>query len=817
MHFRGTLLILWCLMGTSLYAQMVKVQGKITTTKLEPLAFVSVQVKDMRKGTITKEDGTYELNLEPGKYDLIVSMIGYTSQVIPLVVNSDYVQNIILEEDNSKSLDEVIIRAKSKDKAEEIIRAVIQHKEDIVAAAGAYSCNVYIKAVQQTANTSERIITQKQVAEVVDSFNHMAMAEISLRLDYQSENRRKEERLGIKSNGKATGLYYLSTTEGTFNFYNNLVSVPSLSVTPFLSPISYSGLMAYKFKTIKIERKGNHKIYTISVKPRQLSNATVQGEVTISDSAWVLLHTHFSFPEYHLVEYDSFEIDQQYSLIDNKAWLITRQQFTYSSKWRKHKLSGQTTALYTNYELNKQFDKRYFGTELSATTGEAYAKDSTFWNTVRTEPLSSKEIHFIQYKDSLYRATHTAAYLDSIDRLTNAITWKKVGFLGQTLYNRTKQRTWSLPPVVSLYQPIAFGGTRITPRVYYGKTFPSHKAVSVFANLSYGLRNNDLNGSVYINRLYNPFHRGLLTISAGREFDFIYAGDAWINMIKRSNVYLNNHFSIGNDYELVNGLFLYTDLEMALRRSVKNYKTGNLVDSVLGDVLDNNQAVYFEPYNALYSKVELRYTFKQPYIREPKEKIYLPSKWPTVFVLWKKGLPGILNSKINFDYLEYGLEQQVAVGLLGNMRYKIKTGSFLNTKDIRLVDYQYQRRGDPWLFLNPDEAFQALDSTFPLFKRFYAGHMVHEFNGFFLNKIPLLKKLELREVAGAGFLIAPERHLRYAEAFAGIERVFKWPFQPMAKFKLGIYTVGSIANQFKNPVQFKVSFTTWDLQRNKWK
>jgi hypothetical protein len=185
--------------------------------------------------------------------------------------------------------------------------------------------------------------------------------------------------------------------------------------------------------------------------------------------------------------------------------------------------------------------------------------------------------------------------------------------------------------------------------------------------------------------------------------------------------------------------------------------------------------------------------------------------------LWKKGLPGILNSKINFDYLEYGLEQRVNVGLLGNMRYKIKTGSFLNTKDIRLVDYQYQRRGDPWLFLNPDEAFQALDSTFPLFKRFYAAHMVHEFNGFFLNKIPLLKKLELREVAGAGFLIAPERRLRYAEAFAGIERIFKWPFQPMAKFKLGIYTVGSVANQFKNPLQFKVSFSTWDLQRNKWK
>jgi len=507
MYFKWALCIIWCLAGTSLFAQTFKVQGKITTTKLEPLAFVSVQVRDMRKGTITKEDGTYELNLEPGKYDLIISMIGYTSQVIPLVVNSDYVQNVILEEDDTKSMDEVIIKARAKDRAEEIIRAVIQHKDDILAAAGPYSCNVYIKAIQQTASTKEKLITEKDVAEAIDTFGHMAMAEISLHLDHESDSRMKEERLGVKTNGKAEGLYYLSTTEGSFNFYHNLVQVPSISTTPFLSPISYSGLIAYKFKTEKIERKGNHKIYTISVKPRQLSNATVQGEVTVSDSAWVLLHTHFSFPEYHLTEYDAFEIDQQYSLVQNKAWLLTRQQFTYSSKWRKHKLSGQTTALYTDYELNKQFGKHYFGTELGVTTGEAYTKDSTFWNTVRTEPLSPKEIHFIQYKDSIYRATHTTAYLDSIDRLTNAITWKKVGLLGQTFYNRTKQRTWSLPPVVSLYQPIAFGGTRITPRIYYAKEFPSRKNVSVFANVSYGIRNKDLNGSVYINRLYNPFNR----------------------------------------------------------------------------------------------------------------------------------------------------------------------------------------------------------------------------------------------------------------------------------------------------------------------
>ena len=153
---------------------------------------------------------------------------------------------------------------------------------------------------------------------------------------------------------------------------------------------------------------------------------------------------------------------------------------------------------------------------------------------------------------------------------------------------------------------------------------------------------------------------------------------------------------------------------------------------------------------------------------------------------------------------------------MGNFRYNVKTGDFITRKELKLLDYHFQRRGDPFLFMNPDEAFQALDSTFPVFQRFYQGHFMHEFNGSLLNKIPLLKKLQLREIAGGGFLYAPERNLRYAELFAGIERVFKWPFNPLTKFKLGVYVVGSVANQFTNPVQFKVGLTTWNKRKNKW-
>src|SRR4029079_19144664 len=165
-------------------------------------------------------------------------------------------------------------------------------------AMGAYSCQVYIKAVQE-----DSFVTKKKGAKeispqekTVDELKNMSMAEIILRLNRESAKRMREQRIAVTKNGKPESLFFLSTTEGDFNLYNNLLNIPALSETPFLSPVSYSGLMAYKFKTIKVDRTGGKKIYTISVKPRQISNATIEGELTIIDSSYVIIHSNFRLP-----------------------------------------------------------------------------------------------------------------------------------------------------------------------------------------------------------------------------------------------------------------------------------------------------------------------------------------------------------------------------------------------------------------------------------------------------------------------------------------------------------------------------------------
>ncbi len=216
MH-RNLLLILLLLTGITATAQSIKVYGKITNAKMEPLAFASVQVKEYKQGSVTKEDGSYELELEEGKYDLVISMVGYKVQVITIIIGkTNYQKDIIMEAGDATNLSEVTIKGKFKDKAEDYIRNVIRGKDAIEAAAGAYSCNVYIKALQEDSmafKKPKKAIQQNdsllKAQQANAEMNRMAFAEIVFHLDRESERRIKEERTGITKKGNTESLFYL--------------------------------------------------------------------------------------------------------------------------------------------------------------------------------------------------------------------------------------------------------------------------------------------------------------------------------------------------------------------------------------------------------------------------------------------------------------------------------------------------------------------------------------------------------------------------------------------------------------------------------
>jgi hypothetical protein len=201
-------------------------------------------------------------------------------------------------------------------------------------------------------------------------------------------------------------------------------------------------------------------------------------------------------------------------------------------------------------------------------------------------------------------------------------------------------------------------------------------------------------------------------------------------------------------------------------------------------------------------------------MREPYQKVILGSNYPTFLVNHKKGWNKIGGSDIDFDYIDFGIDHSLLLGTLGNSRYTLTAGKFVNTRDLRYVDLKRMRQSDPYLYSDPMHSFQLLDTSLVATDWFIEGHYLHHFNGAMINNLPLIKKLKLRTVAGAGFMWIKESNYRHEEMFGGIERIFK--IGARRRLKIGVYGVLAQSNYSAPTTDWKISFDVIDTWKRDW-
>ena len=100
---------IFLLFTSFIFSQSGKVTGVIMDGEYdEPMAFANVIVKGSTTGTTSDFDGKYSLDLEPGKYTLTFSFIGYqTIEVSEVLIKSDEVEQIDVTL-STNTLDEIV-------------------------------------------------------------------------------------------------------------------------------------------------------------------------------------------------------------------------------------------------------------------------------------------------------------------------------------------------------------------------------------------------------------------------------------------------------------------------------------------------------------------------------------------------------------------------------------------------------------------------------------------------------------------------------------------------------------------------------------
>ncbi len=821
--FLKTYLLLFGLLLLSLTVfcqDFYKLRGYVYSQSNEPVVGAAIRFVNGNTGTISDQQGKYEIKLLEGLNRISVSAMGYQTEVFEVVADKDVAKNIFLKIDQ-KQLEEVVIKIKKRDYSYEVIKKVIENKAAILNQYQNYKAKVYIKSIEKI----ESKIVKKKDEDLPpdpedalktaiipkskkDSIPNLNIFECQLVRHQSNTGQQKEEREAVKKIGDQGTLFFKSVTDGEFDLYRNHQKIAKIGDNEITSPLSDLTFLSYKFQLLKYYFEGQDKIYQIKVIPREAGNALYEGTIEILEDSWTLRSVDLKLTKRGLLRYDEFAFKQEFVNIENR-WIVAKTVYNWKIKEGDTKKIGTTEVIQSGYEFDLLLPKRFFGDEVGLTTDNAYKRDSTFWQSIRPHPLTKDEQLVIKEKERLEILQNSKVYLDSVDKVYNRLTLAKIAYLGMGYINRVQKTTWFFEPIISLFDPLVIGGWRMRYGFGFYKRFENRKQISLNTNLTYGFRNQDLKGQMRLNYFYNPVKQSSINLSIGSGFNVINGAATIADIVRRDNFYQNKFVSVTHRTEYFNGFYTNVNAFYEIRSDLSDFKF-----SESGDRLFPNNSARLFPTSYVYkTSFGIEYTPRQLYLREPNEKIILGSKYPTFRIDLERAWPMAGQNNNVYTQLTASAKQTFNVGVFGTSEYKISGGTFLDTTRLAVMDYKYIRGGDPYIFAPAMLAYQLIPKTFPVFDWYFESHFVHQFNGYFTSKIPLLNRTKIREMVGAGLLYVPERKYQYSEVYFGLNRVFKIGRD---RLRLGCYYVVAQSNDFGLRNGFKISFESYDINRNTW-
>ncbi|HAP68356.1 MAG TPA: hypothetical protein DCR04_01290 [Flavobacteriales bacterium] len=185
-----------------------------------------------------------------------------------------------------------------------------------------------------------------------------------------------------------------------------------------------------------------------------------------------------------------------------------------------------------------------------------------------------------------------------------------------------------------------------------------------------------------------------------------------------------------------------------------------------------NDAVYGNN-NALVLTVGFTYRPGMKYMERPNGKINLGTKWPEFAFNYEKGLGGFGKLDANYDLLKLRISDDHSFGMVGRFEWEASAGWFPNNKFVPFMNWTHFNTSRVHITSSGVGRFMALPYYSASTNQYYVQvHAEQHFNGFILNKIPLLKKLKWQVVGGVHYLYEPTFG-NYWEVTAGVENIFQ--------------------------------------------
>lgn len=764
----------WC-DASSLY-------GIVTDNNGKPLSFANVYVLGTTKGVTTNAEGQYQLEMDTGRFEVVFQYIGYAKQVHEVEIqNADVELNVTLTQEEIQ-LSEVVVSGK-EDPAYAIIRKAIAGRRAHYDQIENYQCSAYTKGLQRLVSAPDKIFGQPVNFDgSLDSNNAgiIYLSESISDLSFQKPDLLHEEVISSKVSGDSkaftwnrAGDFYI------FDFYKNTIRIEPLSERVFISPISDNAMLYYRYHLTGVFMDEGRLVNKIEVTPRRKSDPAFSGFLYIVDEIWNIHSLDFFLTKQNQINFlDTLRIKQVYAPVQDTLWMQLSQRFEFNFGLLGIKAEGYFAIVYSDYTVNTIFPKKHFTNEALTVDEEANKKDSIYWERYRPVPLTQEERLDYARKDSLEELKKSKEYLRKIDRKANKFDpWDLI--LGYNYQNSYKKLYVSFMPYAQGLQYNTVEGFNFKLRAEIRKELSKERTLLFEPLARYGFSNKHFNCSLRTRFDYKPAKFAYIEWEGGRKVFQFNRNEPITEMVNTAYSLFGgkNYMKIFEDWfgrinhriEIVNGLTLWANAVYERRLALENTSA----IAVKNKEEDYEPNIDFEEHDAFSFAVTLQYKPGQKFISRPYQKITVGSKWPSLAVSYRKSIPGVIKSELDYDFLEFRISDEISHGMFGNESYSVKLGMFLRDNNTELMDYRHFNGNQTVFGLNYHDGFQLLDYyTASTTNKYIEAHFQHNFEGFFFNKIPGIRKLKFQEVFGVHFLYT-EDFKDYTELNVGIENILR--------------------------------------------
>ncbi len=790
--YPGIVLSVLCMLAFMLPAgaQITKIMGTVTNaTTGEPIPFVNLYFRGTTTGATSDFDGNYAIETYTPGDSLTASFVGYITKSMKISPRVFQRIDFALEPDNIL-LEEVVIHP-GENPAEVLLRKVIENKEvNNRKEFDAYEYEVYTKVQFDANNLRERLKERRLLKPFDFIFDYMdtstlngkpylpiflseTMSEIYYRKD-------PKERLEVITASKLSGVenesitQFLGDLNSNVNIYDNYIT---LFQKNFVSPVANFGLGFYRYYLVDSAYLGNQWCYQLMFKPRRPEELTFTGTIWIHDTSYAVRRVDMQMAgNMNLNFVSAGMIRQEYELIDGQYWMLTKDyllgDFNITKNAKTLGVYGHRSTSSRNFVFNKPRDDEFYKSPVNVIVEEgASEKDDAYWAIARHDSLTTRERGIYEMIDSIKGVPLFDTYMDLGYML----------FSGYYIWGN-----FEFGPYYKLLSFNAIEGARFRLGGQTSNDFSTRLMLT--GHIAYGTKDQRLKFGLGFLYMFNKNPRRAL--SGDYLFDMVQLGQSqdafsqenFFAVFFRRNpankLSMLESYKVSYEHEWVTGLS--NTFSFSHRKLFPVGDSRFLVYPEEGVVMIEDNIISAE------AELRMRWAFRERYILGEFTRVTVGTKYPIFELTYGYGIPGIFLSEYEYHRLQFQVKQWFNVFSIGWSKYILEAGKIWGTLPYPLLKLQPANE----TFLFDEYAYNLMNYYEFINDQYVSLYFTHHFDGFFLNRIPLMKKLKWRTVIHGRALLGslsdankaysefPGRQIEeetpYYEAGAGVENIFKF-------------------------------------------